>query len=162
MVRYQTPEITWHGGEGGKNAPVLSLDYHPTDRHVLVSGGADAEARVWLVDGESTDKPRFLFALTDNEAPINCVRWSPDGNSLASGADGGTLMVWNLRCVFFINLPPSFSYQEPFPAFLLRLQSETLQTHRARLFATHFEHLRMCRLALHVGSFIACGPPTSQ
>ena len=118
MVRYQTPEITWHGGEGGKNAPVLSLDYHPTDRHVLVSGGADAEARVWLVDGESTDKPRFLFALTDNEAPINCVRWSPDGNSLASGADGGTLMVWNLRCVFFINLPPSFSYQEPFPAFL--------------------------------------------
>jgi chromatin assembly factor 1 subunit B len=97
MVRFSTPQITWHGGEGGKNAPVLSLDFHPSDRHLIVSGGADAEARVWLVDGESADHtPRYLYTLTGHELSINCVRWSPDGNSVAAGADGGMLISWTL------------------------------------------------------------------
>jgi hypothetical protein len=39
-----TPQITWHGGENGKNDPVMTADIHPCG--VLVTGGADADVRV--------------------------------------------------------------------------------------------------------------------
>jgi WD40 repeat protein len=45
-MRLQCPQVTWHGGEQGKNAPILSIDFHPTDRHLIATGGADGEARV--------------------------------------------------------------------------------------------------------------------
>lgn len=45
-MRLQCPQVTWHGGEQGKNAPILSIDFHPTDRHLVATGGADGEARV--------------------------------------------------------------------------------------------------------------------
>jgi hypothetical protein len=47
-MKLQCPQVTWHGGENGKNAPILSLDFHPFDRHLLVTSGSDAEARVCL------------------------------------------------------------------------------------------------------------------
>jgi len=53
MPKYQCPQVTWHGGDNGKNAPILSLDFHPMDRHLLVTGGADAEARVSAAYGAS-------------------------------------------------------------------------------------------------------------
>lgn len=40
-----TPQITWHGGENGKNDPLLSADVH-LSCGVLVTGGADADVRV--------------------------------------------------------------------------------------------------------------------
>lgn len=43
-MKITTPQITWHGGEAGKNDPVLSADVHPCG--VLATGGADAEVRV--------------------------------------------------------------------------------------------------------------------
>lgn len=112
IMKLICPQITWHGGDSGKNAPILSLDFHPTDRQLLVTAGSDAEARVsrtfdngvestdnmiktkvWVVDGEL---PRYLFTLSGHESPINCVRWSPDGNSVAAGADGGSIIFWSL------------------------------------------------------------------
>lgn len=43
---FTTPQITWHGGEQGKNAPVMSLDFHPEDPELLVTVGTDGEVRV--------------------------------------------------------------------------------------------------------------------
>eukprot|EP00613_Pedinella_sp_CCMP2098_P077375 CAMPEP_0171935670 /NCGR_PEP_ID=MMETSP0993-20121228/33142_1 /TAXON_ID=483369 /ORGANISM="non described non described, Strain CCMP2098" /LENGTH=301 /DNA_ID=CAMNT_0012576655 /DNA_START=19 /DNA_END=921 /DNA_ORIENTATION=- len=93
-MRLLCPEITWHGGEHGKNSPILSLDYHPRDPHLVVTAGSDSEVRMWHMDGESP--PRFLFTLTGHESSINCVRWAPDGKSVASGADGGSIIWWAL------------------------------------------------------------------
>lgn len=94
-MKLHCPQVTWHGGENGKNAPILSLDFHPFDRHLIVTSGSDAEARIWLIESDS-DVPRFLFSLTGHESSINCVRWSPDGNAVASGSDGGTIIWWTL------------------------------------------------------------------
>ena len=35
------------GGEMGHTAPVMCLDAHPTEHHLLVSGGADNLVKVW-------------------------------------------------------------------------------------------------------------------
>jgi hypothetical protein len=47
-MRLLIPQITWHGGEYGKNAPILSLDFHPRDPRLVVTAGSDSEARVTI------------------------------------------------------------------------------------------------------------------
>jgi hypothetical protein len=47
-MRCITPQIAWHGRDGGKNEPILSLDIHPAG--LLVTGGADYELKVRRVN----------------------------------------------------------------------------------------------------------------
>ena len=40
-------QITYHGGDNGKNMPIFSVDMHPdTDPLLLATAGTDAETRV--------------------------------------------------------------------------------------------------------------------
>lgn len=119
-----TPQIIWHGGEAGKNSPVLSLDTHPFpldgadddggggSRFVLATAGTDAEVRLWLVnqptekDEEHWEQPElsgrlqsFVASLEGHQRGVNVVRFSPDGLSLASASDGGTVVVWRVGAV---------------------------------------------------------------
>lgn len=119
-----TPQIIWHGGEAGKNAPVLSLDTHPLAldqthegvgvghtrlRFVLATAGTDAEVRLWIVwqpseeDEDNWEQPdvsgrlqTFLASLEGHQRGVNVVRFSPDGLSLASASDGGTVVIWSV------------------------------------------------------------------
>lgn len=119
-----TPQITWHGGEAGKNAPILSLDIHPLSvararglnafgtegsSFVLATAGTDAEVRLWIV-GQPLDKEEeqweepevlgrsqsFVTSLGGHEQGVNVVRFSPDGLGLASASDGGTVVIWSV------------------------------------------------------------------
>lgn len=119
-----TPQIVWHGGESGKNAPVLSVDVHPLsfnlpqkDPHgrlpgpqfILATAGTDGEVRLWIVshpteeDYRSWDQPEvsgrlqsFIASLEGHQRGVNVVRFSPDGLSVASASDGGTVVVWTV------------------------------------------------------------------
>lgn len=121
-----TPQIIWHGGEAGKNAPILSLDTHPEpfsskfshqdggaggadNNFVLATAGTDAEVRLWLMSQPpekkigSLDKPdvsrrlqSFVVSLDGHQRGVNVVRFSPDGLSLASASDGGTVVIWSV------------------------------------------------------------------
>lgn len=44
MMRVSTPQVLWHGGgnENGKPDPVYSIDFHPSEQHILCSSGIDA------------------------------------------------------------------------------------------------------------------------
>lgn len=119
-----TPQIIWHGGEAGKNSPVLSLDTHPFPligadddgggglRFVLATAGTDAEVRLWLVsqptekDEEHWEQPglsgrlqSFVASLEGHQRGVNVVRFSPDGLSLASASDGGAVVIWRVGAV---------------------------------------------------------------
>ncbi|CAM9569227.1 unnamed protein product, partial [Choristocarpus tenellus] len=120
-----TPQITWHGGEAGKNAPVLSIDFHPLPiprkgtpvdgdtsdgvAFLLATAGTDGEVRLWLVnrpneeEEKSWDKPdvsrglhAFVVSLGGHQRGVNVVRFSPNGLSLASASDGGTIVIWSV------------------------------------------------------------------
>ncbi len=120
------PQICWHGGEAGKSSPILSLDTHPlaldpstTDqssssrragRFVLATAGTDAEVRLWVVDQPTEDdasnweQPElsgrlqsFVASLGGHQRGVNVVRFSPDGLSLASASDGGTVVIWSVE-----------------------------------------------------------------
>lgn len=120
-----TPQIVWHGGEAGKNAPILSLDTHPLSvdrsigvpdgghpglRFILATAGTDAEVRLWIInkptskDAENWEQrdvsgrlQSFVASLGGHQRGVNVVRFSPDGMSLASASDGGTVVIWSVE-----------------------------------------------------------------
>lgn len=116
-----TPQICWHGGEAGKAAPILSLDTHPLAldqtsdsaagaRFILATAGTDAEVRLWVVnqptreDAGNWEQPglsgrmqSFVASLGGHQRGVNVVRFSPDGLSLASASDGGTVVIWSVE-----------------------------------------------------------------
>jgi chromatin assembly factor 1 subunit B len=57
------------------------------DLNRLATGGADSHIRIWHLE---KDKPiQFRATLSRHAHGVNCVRWSPNGQNLASGGDDG-------------------------------------------------------------------------
>jgi chromatin assembly factor 1 subunit B len=97
-MKADTLMVLWHSKE-----PVFSVDFHSSGR--LASCGADNDIKVYRIKylkkylihikiwqvakrvdgGVSLD---FLANLTRHTKAVNVVRFSPDGNFLATGSDG--------------------------------------------------------------------------
>ncbi|KAH7422854.1 hypothetical protein KP509_12G028700 [Ceratopteris richardii] len=93
-----TLQITWHGSDNGTD-PVLTLDFHRLSG-LLATGGADHDIRLWNVhDAQDRPLPSVTFhsCLSYHSAAVNAVRFSTTGDQLASGADGGEVLVWRLN-----------------------------------------------------------------
>ncbi|WOK94600.1 chromatin assembly factor 1 subunit [Canna indica] len=94
-MRGGTVQVNWHDTQ-----PVLTLDFHsPTG--VLATGGADHDIKLWLIKPEESEKkhPTVLYqnSLSYHSSAVNVLRFSPSGDHLASGADGGELVIWKLQ-----------------------------------------------------------------
>ncbi|GAB2280747.1 3-oxoacyl-[acyl-carrier-protein] synthase [Dionaea muscipula] len=90
-----TVQINWHGTK-----PVLTLDFHPISG-ILATGGADFDIKIWqIVSEEAHEKAptaTYQNSLSYHSSPVNALRFSPSGEFLASGADGGELILWRLH-----------------------------------------------------------------
>ncbi|KAF8405848.1 hypothetical protein HHK36_007925 [Tetracentron sinense] len=90
-----TIQINWHCTK-----PVLTLDFHPQSGF-LATGGADFDIKLWLViSGEEQKKAptvSYQNSLSYHGSAVNALRFSPSGDQLASGADGGELIIWKLQ-----------------------------------------------------------------
>ncbi|KAJ9177801.1 hypothetical protein P3X46_012973 [Hevea brasiliensis] len=90
-----TVQINWHDTK-----PVLSLDFHPISG-LLATGGADFDIKLWLINsGEAQKKiptASYQNSLSHHCSSVNALRFSLSGDLLASGADGGELIVWKLN-----------------------------------------------------------------
>ncbi|KAF9261749.1 WD40 repeat-like protein [Marasmius fiardii PR-910] len=78
----------------------------------LATGGDDSNVRIWMVHPnirpsttatETTSStqtaprpPRieYLATLSKHSAPVNVVRWSPNGETVASAGDDGMIIIW--------------------------------------------------------------------
>jgi cell division cycle protein 20 (cofactor of APC complex) len=79
----------------GHTQEVCGLEWSP-DGSTLASGGNDNKLCLWDVNQSATPRPRFT--LTDHQAAVKALAWSPhDRNLLATG--GGTAD----RCIKFWN-----------------------------------------------------------
>ncbi|KAJ8765357.1 hypothetical protein K2173_012054 [Erythroxylum novogranatense] len=90
-----TLQINWHD-----TRPVLTLDFHPVSG-LLATGGADFDIKLWLISsGESKKNPTASYqnSLSYHGSAVNVLRFSPSGEQLASGADGGELIIWKSHC----------------------------------------------------------------
>ncbi|GLU12548.1 hypothetical protein SLE2022_292170 [Rubroshorea leprosula] len=89
-----TVQINWHDTK-----PVLTLDFHPISG-LLATGGADFDIKLWQINsGEGQEIPSTSYqnSLSYHSSSINVLRFSPSGEQLASGADGGELIIWKLH-----------------------------------------------------------------
>ncbi|XP_013103954.2 chromatin assembly factor 1 subunit B [Stomoxys calcitrans] len=99
-MKCKIPEISWHNRD-----PVLSVDIQPktssTNIYRLASGGTDAHVLIWymkLTSGEHGDIELDLAAdLTRHQRAVNAVKWSPNGELLASGDDESVVFIWKQK-----------------------------------------------------------------
>lgn len=90
-----TLQINWHDSK-----PVLTLDFHPLSG-LLATGGADFDIKIWLLNSGDGQKnvpgATYQNSLSYHGSAVNSLRFSPSGELLASGADGGELIIWKLH-----------------------------------------------------------------
>ncbi|GJZ09167.1 chromatin assembly factor 1 subunit FAS2 [Tanacetum coccineum] len=90
-----TLQINWHDTK-----PVLTLDFHPLSA-LLATAGADYDIKLWLIGSDEGDKKvptaTYQNSLSYHGSAINAIRFAPSGELLASGADGGELIIWKLH-----------------------------------------------------------------
>ncbi|KAJ3258742.1 Chromatin assembly factor 1 subunit B [Boothiomyces macroporosus] len=84
-MRAKTLQIIWHD-----KLPIFSVDFDPIRNRFATCGG-DHNARIWsLKDGNV----EYLSTLSRHSAAVNCVRWSPNGQYIATGGDDGSILLW--------------------------------------------------------------------
>ncbi|XP_064628393.1 chromatin assembly factor 1 subunit B-like isoform X2 [Lineus longissimus] len=90
-----TPEISWHNRD-----PIFSVDFQKYDGKIqrMVTSGTDKNIRIWQVSitDEGKTKIEFLSTLIRHTRGVNVVRFSPNGEVLASGGDDCAILLWKL------------------------------------------------------------------
>ncbi|KAJ9529348.1 hypothetical protein QJQ45_013779, partial [Haematococcus lacustris] len=74
--------------------PVCSLDFHPADPTLLLTAGADKDVKV-SCDADGSPGVAYLSSFGGLASGVNCVRFSPSGEQVAVGCDGGELSLWH-------------------------------------------------------------------
>lgn len=92
------PSWVSHNGK-----PIFSLDIHPDGTKFATGGQGEDSGKVviWNMapvlreeDENSETIPKMLCQMDNHLACVNCVRWSNNGQYLASGGDDKLVMVW--------------------------------------------------------------------
>ncbi|KAK4416717.1 Chromatin assembly factor 1 subunit FAS2 [Sesamum alatum] len=96
-MRGGTVQINWH-----ETKPVLACDFHPISG-LLATGGADYDIKLWAtvsdIDQKKAPGVTYQSNLSYHSSAVNALRFSPSGELLASGADGGELILWKSHTV---------------------------------------------------------------
>ncbi|TDG47921.1 hypothetical protein AWZ03_005702 [Drosophila navojoa] len=103
-MKCKIPEISWHNRD-----PVLSVDIQSNSQGLtapttcrLASGGTDAHVLIWYVNQSKEDEVadvelELAADLARHQRAVNVVRWSPNGELLASGDDESVVFIWKQK-----------------------------------------------------------------
>ncbi|KAH9914098.1 WD40 repeat-like protein [Fomitopsis serialis] len=121
-MRVRTLEIRWHDSKpistcdfqpaSFRKARPVDDKHFVTQCYRLATGGEDNHVRLWMVhpnilpesvvvasgsEGATPRPPRveYLATLSRHSAPVNVVRWSPNGELIASAGDDGMVIIWS-------------------------------------------------------------------
>ncbi|KAH9973979.1 WD40-repeat-containing domain protein [Lactifluus volemus] len=148
-MRVRTLEIRWHDSKPISTCdfqPVFFKKARPVhDRafagqsYRLATGGEDNHVRIWMVypnitppslveaaSSDTTNPPvprpprvEYLATLSRHSAPVNVVRFSPNGELVASAGDDGMIIIWAQS-----NSPSQTAYGTDLGADDLQLEKE--------------------------------------
>lgn len=85
----------------GHTAEVTSVDWHPLERHLVLTGSRDGSTRIWNLNG----KTQFQMLVCDKvfqpknargqRTAVTAVVFHPGGREFAVGTVCGSIQVWN-------------------------------------------------------------------
>ncbi|KAF6745968.1 chromatin assembly complex protein [Ephemerocybe angulata] len=121
-MRFRTLEIRWHDSKpistcdfqpaAFKKArpPAGQEQNYAGQSYRLATGGEDNHIRLWMVyphilppslvesstapNGPRAPRVEYLATLSRHSAAVNVVRWSPNGDLIASAGDDGMIIIW--------------------------------------------------------------------
>lgn len=100
LVHVGYPYWLNHGGKPNSQNPIYSTHFHPDGTRLVT--GSDVTAKIWATkslekDGELDEsQPKLLCTLSMHVGAVTVVRWSPDGEWLATAGDDKILYLWRL------------------------------------------------------------------
>ncbi|XP_014782646.1 chromatin assembly factor 1 subunit B [Octopus bimaculoides] len=110
-MKVVTPEISWH-----ERDPVYSVDFQPGNHAIqrLATAGVDKFVRIWQVKVDNSSKVaiEFLSNLKRHTKSVNVVRFSPDGELMASGGDDAFVIIWKMGDTLSANVGNIFQEEE--------------------------------------------------
>ena len=94
-----------------------SISFSP-DMKMLASGHYDGTIRLWVVPEKheitpelmreleqwTAEDPLEITSLKKEQSGVNCLAFSPDGRTLISGHESGTVQIWNIPSTYQILL----------------------------------------------------------
>ena len=57
----------------------------------------ESEIHLWHIDTTDIQKSEFRQTITGYSSEVNSIAFSPDGQTLASGSEDGTVLIWELE-----------------------------------------------------------------
>ncbi|EJD01898.1 WD40 repeat-like protein [Fomitiporia mediterranea MF3/22] len=148
-MRVRTLEIRWHDSK-----PINSCDFQPapskkarpanerdfaSQSYRLATAGEDNNVRSASASGSSVQPtphpPRveYLSTLSKHHAPVNVVRFSPNGELIASAGDDGMVIVWSPSAsapnAAYGSEPDEHSYEKEFWKARTPFRCSTMQVY---------------------------------
>ncbi|KAI5191893.1 protein HIRA/HIR1 [Nematocida sp. AWRm77] len=77
-----------------KGCTVFSTDFWPKNPAYIGTAEQDGTVRVWKVSEEETAE---VGKYSKHAGSVLCLRFSPDGKSLATGSDDGKTVIWGIE-----------------------------------------------------------------
>ena len=109
-IKVRTPQIHWHG-----RFPVFTVDFHPHFDRLCATGGQEPDGsggvHLWIVnDGADAEETpvRFVQELAGHEKTVNCLRFSPSGDMLATAGTRPSALADPFSFTFHAMLRASF------------------------------------------------------
>lgn len=98
-------KIPWlgHFDDRGHRLSIFSIHIHP-DGSRIATGGLDGTIRIWSTEAinrenenenENEDLPKQLCCMSTHTGTVTSVRFSPNGQYLASGSDDRVVIIWH-------------------------------------------------------------------
>jgi chromatin assembly factor 1 subunit B len=90
--------IKWSSKETQNPIPIMSLDFHRSG--IFVTAACEKEIHFWSIKSSEDDcvvEHLLEIGKDTRDTCINCVRFSPCGNHVATGNTNGELLIWTRK-----------------------------------------------------------------
>ena len=88
------PQIGWHD----ETSRIMAIDFYPNSQYLVTASMTtqnDPGIRFWHLNGF---EPQHLYGLQGgHSSTVNCVRFAPNGQYLASGSDDHLVIIWQMK-----------------------------------------------------------------